>query len=145
MMRTRSRINPRLGWIVEAVVVLGLAAIAAPSASAEDLHRGTWTEKSFAIAGSWSIEKNADGHVLILDEAFKTKKAPDLKLFLSKQPLADTDGKNATRDAVLIAPLKSHKGGQRFSIPAGVDLSDYRTLLLHCEKYSKLWGGAPLG
>ena len=45
---------------------------------------------------------------------------------------------------VLIARLDSPRGGQRYPIPDGVDLDKLSTLLLHCEKYSKLWGGAAL-
>ena len=126
-----------------AAVALLLTA-AGPGLLAETVSSGTWSKKSFAIQGSWTLESNGDGYVLVLDDEFKTKSAPDLKLFLSKQDLAAANGKNATRDAVLIAELDKNKGGQRYALPAGVDPADFKTLLLHCEKYSKLWGGAPL-
>ena len=49
-----------------------------------------------------------------------------------------------TTQAVLIARLDSPRGGQRYRIPDTIDLSQYPTLLLHCEQYSKLWGGATI-
>ena len=126
--------------IAAALLTFALAASTVPAA---ELASGDWTKKSFKIAGSWRIVEEDGQRFLELDAAFKTKKAPDLKLFLSRQALADATGKNATRDALLIAPLDSHQGAQRYKLP-DVELNDYPTLLLHCEKYSKLWGGAPL-
>ena len=38
-----------------------------------------------------------------------------------------------------IAKLKSNKGSQRYKLPAGTDPSDYKTVIIHCEQYSKLW------
>lgn len=125
------------------LLLFAVSAILSTPAVAENLHGGSWTKKSFAIAGGWSIVEEGGRHYVVLDDAFKTKKAPDLKLFLSKQELGATNGKNATKDAVLIAKLDSERGGQRYALPA-VDLAEYRTLLIHCEKYLKLWGGAPL-
>jgi len=36
--------------------------------------------------------------------------------------------------------LESPKGSQSYKLPEGY--SDYSTLLIHCEKYSKLWGAS---
>lgn len=126
--------------IVATLLTLALATSVVPAA---ELAAGSWSKKSFKIAGSWRIVEEQGQRFLELDADFKTKKAPDLKLFLSRQALAEANGKNATRDALLIAPLASHQGSQRYALP-DVDLADYPTLLLHCEKYSKLWGGSPL-
>ena len=110
-------------------------------AQAEDLS-GAWTKKGQRIAGSWSIEAREDGHYLVLDEEFRTRKAPDLKFVLSKQPLADANNRNAMVDALVIAPLKSNRGGQSYKLPD--NYGDYASLLLHCEQYSKLWGGTTI-
>lgn len=114
-----------------------LPAVAGP------VQTGSWTKKSFGIAGEWSIVEEQGRRFLVLDDRFKTRSAPDLKLFLSTHALADANGKNATRGSVLIAKLDKAKGGQRYELP-DVDLEAYSSLLLHCEQYGKLWGGAPL-
>jgi len=44
----------------------------------------------------------------------------------------------------VIAKLTSVQGGQRYPIPGDINLDEYSTLLLHCEKYEKLWGGATI-
>ena len=81
---------------------------------------------------------------IILDDDFATKKAPDLKIFLSRESLDVLTSKNALENAVFVAELKSNKGSQSYEINKDIDLSVYQTIIIHCEKYSVLWGGAPL-
>ena len=114
------------------------------SVAAPPLAEGTWTKRTASIGGSWSIVEEGGARFLILSDDFKTKKAPDLKLFLSSRSFSAVDGDNATSQAVLIAKLKSTQGGQRYAIPNDIDLDRHSTLLLHCEKYSKVWGGATI-
>ncbi len=101
---------------------------------------GQWTQKSYDINGSWSIVKTGESFKLILDEKFKTKDAPDLKIFLSKKEAGTVTSKNATKDAVLISPLKKSSGKQEYEIKENIDLSAYKTILIHCEQYTVLWG-----
>ena len=103
---------------------------------------GSWTKKAQTIHGTWSIVEKDDGHYLVLSEDFKTRKAPDLKLILSNFSTAEAHNKNALMGGVVIAPLKSAKGEQSYKLPD--NFSEFQTLLLHCEKYSKLWGVAQL-
>jgi len=103
-----------------------------------------WQNQEIKVKGAWSIEQRADGNYLILDNAFKTKNAPDLKFFLSKKGYSSINGNNAANDAVLISQLKSAKGGQEYKIPSNINLADYSSLVLHCEQYSKLWASTPL-
>lgn len=128
--------------VVATLATLMLATVALAS---EVLHQGQWTKKGFSIEGSWSIVEENGQRYVVLDEAFRTKSAPDLKLFLSpRQPSAVT-GANATQESAFLGALESHRGAQKIAIPANVDLSQFTTLVLHCEKYSKLWGVALLG
>lgn len=103
------------------------------------VHAGTWSKKTYSASGTWKIVKNGDDHFVVLDSKFKTKKAPDLKLFLTKSSASTLTGKNATKDSVRIAKLTSHKGAQRYKLPKGTSPADYKTLIIHCEQYSKLW------
>ncbi len=43
-------------------------------------------------------------------------------------------------DSLTIAPLRSAKGKQSYKLPEGHH--DYQTLLIHCEKFSKLWSAS---
>ncbi len=99
-----------------------------------------WVKKSQSIKGSWTIEKRDDGDYLVLSDDFKTRKGPDLKLMLSTLSSDDVNGKNASDNSLTIAPLASNKGSQSYKLPEGY--ADYSTLLIHCEKFSKLWGAS---
>lgn len=105
---------------------------------------GGWQNQEFKVKGSWSIEHRADGNYIVLSDDFKTRSAPDLKLFFSKSNFSGINGSNATQDSAFVAKLSSSKGGQAYKIPDGVNVSDYESLVLHCEQYSKLWASTPL-
>lgn len=104
---------------------------------------GKWTKKANSISGTWSITEQKGKKVLVL-KGFKTATAPDLKIFLSPKAGSSISSRTATQGAVMVAKLRSSKGDQTYTIPAGVDLSKYKTVLIHCEKYSKLWGTGKL-
>ncbi len=139
------------GWtafrFAAAVTVLMILAAVPVQSFAEDsevLAQGVWTKKTAAIKGSWRIVEDNGRRYLELDQEFKTKKAPDLKAFLSPRSVSDLKGATATQGATLIGALSSHKGKQRLAVPATVNMNDFRSLIIHCEKYDKLWGGADL-
>ena len=103
---------------------------------------GTFTKKYQKITGEWKIIKDADGAKLVLSEDFKTRNAPDLKFILTNADVASMTGKNAMDGAVVISPLKSNKGEQVYALPA--NFKDFKTLALHCEQFSKLWGATDI-
>ncbi len=110
----------------------------------ETLATGEWTKKSFKSSGSWEIYQ-ADGKTFVkLSSDFRTRNAPDLKIFLSPPSADATTGKNATDGSFLVAELSSNAGEQIYEIPTSVNLSDYMSILIHCEQYSKLWSAAEL-
>lgn len=110
-------------------------------ADGEVLQESSWTKKTYAIKGVAELKKEDGNRWLILKDDFKTKNAPDLKLFLSPIVIANISSDNVLDGAVLIAPLKKNKRGQSYLLPEGTDLSQFKSIVLHCEKYSKVWGG----
>lgn len=124
------------------VFALTMASLA-PNASADDLGGG-WTKRYQKIHGNWSIVETSEGRFLELDASFKTRRAPDLKLFFSPRAASAVTPDNAVEGSVLIAKLRAARGGQRYELPADLDLSQFETLVLHCEQYTKLWGVSPL-
>ena len=141
---TRRAITAFMLFVGAFIALQPVTVASAATARAETLHEGTWTKKSYKAGGTWKIVEDSDGFYVELDDDFKTKKAPDLKLFLSPKTLEDLNGKNATDGSVLIAELTSHKGAQRYALPASVNLADFQTIIIHCEEYSKLWSGSLL-
>ncbi len=104
----------------------------------------TFTKINYNIKGTWRLEEQDGKQVLILDESFKTKNAPDLKLFLSPLPIEEVTNENATTDSAFVAELKKNKGAQTYTLPETITLSEYKSLVIHCKKFTKVWGGANL-
>ena len=103
--------------------------------------KGTFTKKRYSVKGEWEIV-SVDGKPAIrFTDAFKTKNGPDLKVFLSPKPVGDLTGKTALDGAVGLGVLQSNKGGQTYTVPDGVTLADFSSVIVHCESYSVLWGG----
>ncbi|MDC0088265.1 DM13 domain-containing protein [Akkermansiaceae bacterium] len=107
------------------------------------LKSGSWTKKEHSMAGTWKITEEAGTMKLIITD-LKTKKAPDLKIYFSPKTVGSVTAKTATEGSFFLKQLSSHKGSQTYTLPAGFDLSKYKSVLVHCKKYTKLWGGGNL-
>ena len=126
------------------VMLLGFLALVTICSSAFAAESSGWKNQELKVKGTWSIEQRVDGDYLVVSDDFKTKKAPDLKFFLTKANYSTVNGNNAKDGAVLVAKLKSTKGAAEYKIPSNINVSDYNSLILHCEQYSKLWASTPL-
>ncbi len=107
-------------------------------------HAGEWVEKQYGIKGSWEVIERDGKTIIAFDEKFKTKNGPDLKIFLSNLTMDKINGQNVVSSSVLVSPLKSNKGAQEYVLPASVSLDDFSSVVIHCEKFSVLWGGGSL-
>ena len=103
-----------------------------------------FVKKKKKIKGAWSVVQENGKTLIRFSDDFKTKNGPDLKVFLSPQSIADVTGETALEGAVLVGLLKSTKGAQDYVLPEGVSLSDFSSVLIHCEAYTVLWGGGQL-
>ena len=134
--------------ILALLAILSLAPLSSASAqetgaasAAQADVSGEFTKKRYKVKGAWTLEQH-DGRIAIrFSQDFKTKNGPDLKILLSPKPLSDISGKTAMTDAVNIGVLKSNQGEQVYTIPNDINLSDYKSVIVHCEAFSVLWGG----
>ena len=130
--------------VLTAVGLLSASIAAAEPASSGEFTAAfkSWGKKS--LEGSWAIEQHGDKLLLKLGSNFKAKSAPDIKVFLSPKVAGEIDGSNATAGSLFVKQITDFEGAMTIEIPAGTNLSDYRTLVLHCDEYSKLWGTSGL-
>lgn len=136
-----------------AVSLSGIAACA-PAALAEaetasvtiaaELPSGTFIKKKKKLKGAWEVVQRGDKTFIVFADDFRAAKGPDLKIFLSPKSVSDVNGDTAVNGSLNIGELKATKGAQEYEVPAGVNLSDYSSVLVHCEAYSVLWGGGDL-
>ena len=109
-----------------------------------NLPSGHFVKKKKSIKGNWAVVQENGQTLIRFSNDFKTKNGPDLKIFLSPQSIQAVNGKSATAGSVNLGVLKSTKGTQDYLVPAGVNLSNFKSVLVHCEAYSILWGGGAL-
>ena len=102
----------------------------------------SWGKSS--LSGDWKIVEADGKHYIELADNFQAKKGPDVKIFLSPLEATAIDGNNAANGSVFIKLISDFKGKRRIEIPEGIDVSQFNTLVFHCEEYSKLWGVSPL-
>lgn len=124
-------------------VLFSLIALTGFSQAAETLKSGSFTKKERSIEGTWKITSDA-GKMTLTFTNLKTKNAPDLKVMFSSKTIQDVTAKTAVSSSFFLKKLTSNKGTQSYALPAGFDLSKYKSVIIHCEKFTKLWGGANL-
>lgn len=86
-------------------------------------------------SGTVRVVKDGD-QAIIRYEDYKTINGPDLRVYLS------TD-LEATK-YVDLGKIKGTEGNINYTVPAGVDLSQYRYVLTWCEDFSVLFNSADL-
>lgn len=110
----------------------------------QELPAGDFIKKKKKLKGSYEVVQRGSKTFIVFSEDFRAANGPDLKIFLSPTSVANVTGKTAVNGSINIGELKSTKGVQEYEIPAGVNLSDYASVLVHCEEYAVLWGGSDL-
>ena len=125
-------------------VILSILAFSTTALAGSTIAEGEFIEKEKSLSGNWSIEQSEGKRYIVLAADFKARKGPDLKIFLSPRSIDSVNGKTAIKGSALVANLKEIKGGQIYEIPNELDISQYKSLLIHCEKYAVLWGGGAL-
>ena len=103
-----------------------------------------FVKKRYTIEGSAKIETVDGQSLLVFSEDFRTKNGPDLKLYISKKPLAALSAQDVDEGAVRLSALKSNKGAQSYILPSDLDLTEYESIVIQCEAYTVLWGGFDL-
>lgn len=134
-------------------LVLAIFFFAASAQAQSIVAQGPWVAVDYEVSGQWQITRHGEQLFVELGEDFETKHGPDLHILLSPKPLTQLTNANASQDALVVGLLQSSddsvlfrkmKGPQRLAIPSGARLSDYRTILIHCVRFSHLWAGAEL-
>lgn len=115
----------------------------AAEAQSPDAETGGFENQEYDIRGSWTIETREDGRYLVLSEDFRTRRGPDLKIFFSADSAENVTGNNAANGFFLTA-LDRNRGAQEYRLPDDLDLADYASVVIHCERFSKLWGAGNL-
>ncbi|MFD8141855.1 DM13 domain-containing protein [Streptomyces sp. NPDC059708] len=111
------------------------------------LARGTLISHEHTTTGTVRLIRLSDGSRTLRLEGLDTSNGPDLRVWLSDAPVKEgvagwsvfDDGKH-----VSLGALKGNKGDQNYEIPAGVNLADYRSVTIWCDRFDVSFGAAAL-
>ena len=111
------------------------------------LAEGSFISHEHATTGTVRILELPDGSRVLRIEGLDTSDGPDLKVWLSDQPVIDcVDGWGVFDYGayVSLGDLKGNRGNQNYQIPADVDLADYTAVSIWCERFAVSFGAAEL-
>ncbi len=102
---------------------------------ADSFHKGS------GRAGIYTLPEG--GHLLRLED-LRVTNGPDLHVFLSAGE--DPRSRGAVRDGGFIdlGSLKGNIGNQNYNIPAGEEISKYRSVVIYCVPFNVIFSVAPL-
>ena len=117
----------------------------APAATPEGpgvLAAGTFEDGEPGHDGSGGVEvqRLADGSLNVFISSLSVTNGPDLFVVLSRDP----GGDYADGDLVLEA-LSANHGNQNYAIPAGTDVSQFRSVVIWCRAFDVTFAYATLG
>ncbi|MFJ8016810.1 DM13 domain-containing protein [Streptomyces sp. NPDC096339] len=118
------------------------------AASPRTVAQGSLISHEHTTTGTVKLVRLADGsHVLRL-ENLDTSSGPDLRVWLTDAPVKEgvagwyvfDDGKH-----VSLGKLKGNKGDQNYEVPADVNVGDYSSVTIWCDRFDVSFGAATLG
>lgn len=101
---------------------------------------GRFEARDHPATGMAAILINADGTRTLRIEDLDTDNGPDLRVVLSP---AAADQRNYD-ELIELGRLKGNKGSQSYDIPASVDLSRVKSVVIWCERFGVAFGEAPV-
>ena len=100
---------------------------------ADDFHRGS---------GSATMFRGPDGNHILRFEDFMVTNGPALSVLISKAT-GITSSENLG-EYLDLGPLKGNVGNQNYEVPAGTDVSEYKTVVIYCVPFHVVFATAPL-
>lgn len=115
-------------------------------ADAKTLFTGKFHGKVHKTEGRASVYQEADGKLVLRLTNFKTSNGPDVHVILAATKDANDDANflKSNTERIELGKLKGNEGDQNYEIPAGTDLTKFRTVSIYCERFDANFGAAPL-
>jgi hypothetical protein len=104
---------------------------------------GAFRSLEHRTTGRARLLRLADGSTVLRLEGLSTSNGPDLRVYLSE--VTSDKGWHAYGDRYLdLGGLKGNRGSQNYRIPAGTDLSRFRSAVIWCRRFKVGFGVATL-
>jgi hypothetical protein len=100
---------------------------------------GEFASLDHPTSGRAYLVVQPDGSRILRIEDLDTDNGPDLRVVLSTAEV----GSGSYDDLVELGRLKGNIGNQNYEIPADLDLTTVRSVVIWCERFSSAFGEAP--
>jgi pentapeptide MXKDX repeat protein len=110
---------------------------------AKTLLTGKFHGKVHKTEGRATVYQEADGKLALRLTGFKTSNGPDVHVVLVAA-YEDTNSFKGDTEKVELGKMKGNEGDQNYEIPAGTDLTKFRTVSIYCVRFNANFGAAPL-
>ncbi|MFB9369605.1 DM13 domain-containing protein [Kitasatospora albolonga] len=121
-----------------------IASPSAPRATPTDLGRGSFVSGEHTTTGQARLVRLADGSTVLRLENLATSEGPDVRVYLSTRPAAESKIDTLGPDAVELGRLKGNQGNQNYTVPADTDLARFHSAVIWCKRFSVGFGAADL-
>ncbi|TDB87204.1 hypothetical protein E1266_33080 [Actinomadura sp. 7K534] len=119
------------------------AAVARQEEGPVRLAGGRFVSHEHGTSGKAFTVRLANGERLLRLEDLSTSEGPDVRVYLSRRDAgAVRDGLG--KGAVELGKLKGNLGDQNYGVPAGADVSGFRSAVIWCKRFSVSFGAADL-
>ncbi len=120
---------------------------APPSPGPVVVRQGEFISHEHETSGLARVIRDPDGSHHLELVGLDTSNGPDLRVWMSDQPVRDGEsGWHVFDDGkwVELSRLKGNKGDQAYPIPAGTDLNRLSSVSIWCKRFSVSFGAASL-
>jgi hypothetical protein len=121
--------------------------VASPPAAAgpREIASGTFISHEHETSGRARVLELPDGSRVLRIENLATSDGPDLRVWLSDQPVKPGEWRVFDDGKWLeLGDLKGNKGNANYAIPASADLDDLTSVTIWCRRFSVSFGAAAL-
>jgi hypothetical protein len=140
-------------WVDDKANDADVVAVSAPAeqgeaqqgqAGPEKIFEGqTWNSYSHGeTSGVVKVYKQPDGSYTVRLENLKTSNGPDVKVVLSEKPYDQVGSLGS--DYLTLATLKGNIGDSNYTVPAGTDLTKYKSAVIWCKRFDAVFAAVPI-
>lgn len=102
---------------------------------ADKLHKGS---------GSVGLYKLASGEHVVRFENLNVTNGPDLHVYFVKHPGPEASSDVTSENYIDLGALKGNIGNQNYTVPAGIDVSAFGSVVVWCKAFGVLFATASL-
>ncbi len=129
--------------VATTVPTTGSTAVPTTASGPVALASGPFRSLEHATTGSATLVRRVDGGHAVQFEALDTSDGPDLYVYLSDKP-ADSPEAAFGDGYTSLGKLKANRGNQVYEVPGGTDLTNVRSVVIWCRRFSAGFAVAPL-